>query len=703
MTETTRPNLQAYGEEGSRVWYRDSDTVRELPLRRVRKVSTRIGDDAKVQGAFKLAAAKMTVEQIHNSPDITDQSFEPVNRPGVLINIDGQQSGSIHGSELVLATVDKVSEKVIDKTTVDREITARGAWSRVIGKTGSTPIYQDILLSDVIRRVLEAIDVPYGVIEDTPNITLDYFWLSDRQDATAVLLGLVEAAGAQARLDDYEGVIRFSREPSEEDRLIIYGGVNIDGFSDASEAVTGRTTEGTGVHSGGTGIVPNSARYGGFPPFQATLGYRYDPINDRRWWFVQPYTMFTYNSNEFCVELMRSGYDSTKNRYYIEISIVSEDINAPFTATTFRVGGQNPAYVNWQLGNTRYLRKRLSGTGNWDNLSVRATDLASVPTTTAGNWLFESNEVQGASQHKGRYRFEVTRAIAESAGLFTFGVMRDRDAVFSTIQPPSESERLIFSDWKRNDDDSRYFNSISVPSITRAFDEADSDIWESPETISVLANASLTIRISSDDGTPFRLATTPFTYAANANLSSITADRQSGSEISVTITAGGSDLELEDLVVRGRFFVPVLEQAVAKSDNDSILADGDIPWEPGGTFPEGLSTDYLSSWIDARLQVGLERRWTTTLDFFGWDPGEGGYIRNNWQTLMRLRPGRLVQIIHGRNEWLGLVREIERTSGSAVDHVDRYRVTCELSSLTAFATDILRVGLSNYGSDEVLG
>ena len=138
-------------------------------------------------------------------------------------------------------------------------------------------------------------------------------------------------------------------------------------------------------------------------------------------------------------------------------------------------------------------------------------------------------------------------------------------------------------------------------------------------------------------------------------------------------------------------------------DEASIERDGRIEWESAGKFPVDLQLDYLESWGEARLALGLERRWTTTLEAFGWDNGEEGYIRNNWQTLMRLRPGRLVRIEHGRDTWLGLIREIERTSGVKVDNVDRYKITCELTSVVAFDFGVLRAGLDNYGSDKVLG
>ena len=55
MTETTRPNLSSVGG-GSRIWYQADGSDQLIPLKRVRKVTTRIGDDAKVQGPFKLSA-----------------------------------------------------------------------------------------------------------------------------------------------------------------------------------------------------------------------------------------------------------------------------------------------------------------------------------------------------------------------------------------------------------------------------------------------------------------------------------------------------------------------------------------------------------------------------------------------------------------------------------------------------------------------
>ena len=87
---------------------------------------------------------------------------------------------------------------------------------------------------------------------------------------------------------------------------------------------------------------------------------------------------------------------------------------------------------------------------------------------------------------------------------------------------------------------------------------------------------------------------------------------------------------------------------------------------------------------------------------------------DQWVTLMRLRPGRLVRVIHSRGDWNGTVRQVERTSGADVDNVDRYKVTCELFGLlgqterptgpiTPPRVEILRVGLSNYGSNQVLG
>ena len=716
-TETTRPNLRSFGENGSRIWYREDDTERTDPLLRVRRVKTRIGDDAKVQGPFKLAATKMTVEQVHDNQDKAEQIFELVNRPGVLINIDGQISASAHGAEIVVATVDKTKEKVVDKTTVEREITALGLWSRVGDKRASTQVYTNITVADAIKRVLEAIDIPYGDIEATPSAVLNYFWLSDQDDPVDVLTGLVDAAGHRARIDDYEGLITFSGE-STGDRLNIYGGTEIDGWSAATTTLKGRTNEMSG--SGGpTGIstVPNSFLWenGVWEPFQAAPRHIYDSDNDLNTWLYAPYSIFEYNDITYCIEQLRSGYDSDNNRYYIEALIVSEDNNDEFDEETFNDESESTMYLNFVVGNgestgnrPKILHREFAPSSTtWNDLNGRTGALTSMVRTATSNgqmWLFSSSEIVQTTQHRGRYRIEVTKDIAEETGVIRFTLTTDDGTYLDYIEFDGQSQKLIFSDWQRNDDDSRYFNSVAATSVTRVLDASDADLWASPEDIEVAANASLTIRVSSDDGTPFVLANSnALTYTANTNLESITTNRTSGSEIDVTITAGSSALTLENLKVRGRYYVIGSERVVRQQDNGAIRDDGEIEYELPSAFPVDLELDYVESWTEARLQVGLERRWTTTLDMYGYDPGEDGYVRNNWQTMMRLRPGRLVRILHERAEWLGVIREIERESGAKVDHVDRYRVTCELTSVADFDPDILRIGLDNYGSDKVLG
>ena len=704
MTETTRPNIKSGDVAGSRVWYRDSDDERELPLERVRKVTVRFGDDSRVQGPFRLSATRMRVEQIHDNQDQTLQTFEQVNRPGVLLNVDGQISDAIHGVEIAEAQIDKSSEKVISKTTVMREIVALGVWSRAVGRKASTEVYTNITVADAIKRTLEAIGLPYGRIDPTPNAMLNYFWISDRDDATSVLAGLVDAAGPHARLDDYTGQITFSAEPAGVDRLTIYGGSGIGDFGSRPEGVRSRSAEGTGVYSGGSGVLPPGTLYGSFLPFQASLSHRYDFVNEQSSWFVQPFSEFTYDGTSYLVERVRSGFDSIKQRYYIEASLIAQGANALFGPGTFNQAGIDPLYLNFNIGGTHYLQKRLSHTSaTWGELSVRASALDSVPAAEAGAWLFESNTLQEGVQVRGRFRFEVTAEIAQAVGEFTFALVSDAQASLSVISAPSESQRLVFSDWRRSNDDSRYFNKVEVTSVTRVLDTDESAIWESGDAIPVPANGSTTIRVRSSDGTPFRLSASPFRYTANSDLSSITASRDSGSEIDVTITAGVNSLLLEGLSVRGRFYSVALERVRERLDAGAIRVDDEIPWESAGKFPVDLDFNYLESWLEGRLEVGLERRYTVTLEAYGWDPYEDGVARNQHQTLMRLRPGRLVRVQHGRGTWLGTTREIERISGTMVDEVDRYKITCELAGVEQLDETIIRVGLDAYGSRKVLG
>ena len=711
VTETTRINLAKRDASGaiigSNIWYRNSSDEDEIPLPRVKKITTRIGDDARTSGPFRLSAGRMKILQIHPDPDFADQTFINVDAPGILSNIDGQVSDTHRGAEIVQAYVEKSKERVVDFTTVDREITALGAWSRVVDQKASTEVFVNIKVSDAIKRVLEAVGAPYGEIEDSDTAVLDYFWLSNKQSADRVLLGLAEAGGLGARLDDYSGVISFQAAASETLRLPMYGGKDVTGWSTSDATVGERTPEGTGIWTSGSGVLPSTVYYGGYELYQASLGHRVNRLTGLRTFFTDPYRNFTYNSREYKVEQIKSGYDSTKNRYYIEVQISNETDGTAFTATTFNTSGVTPIYANFLLDNTTYTKKRLSdatSTNTWSAYSTRSGRLGSVVSNAEESWRFYQNQTIEA-QAIGFYRLEITADMADSVGAFTFLLTGDKDAALAEIEPPSESQRIIFQNWRRNNDDTRYFNTIRLNTAERTLEATDGDLWASPENIEVAATESVTIEVSSTDGTPFLLATTnPFTYTANANLASITANRKSGSEIEVTITAGSSDLTLVNLKVRGKYYVRTREVVFSHFDQDAVARDGEVLWESAGVFPESVEASYLSSLSTALIARGLERRWTCTLEVITSNlPSADAWQKNNWQTMMRLRPGRLVRIDHSRGNWLGIVREIERTSGVDVQYADRYKVTCELTDLEEYATNILRAGLDTYGSDKRLG
>ena len=677
-----------------------------MPLHLVRKVTTRVGDDARVSGAFKLSATRMRFEQIHTSREIDEQSFVALSSPGAIINIDGQTGDSKRGAEIAVATIDRTREKLVERVTIEREVRCLGLWSAVVGRRASTAVFTDLKASDAIRIVLEAVDVPYGEIEDTPNAILSHWWLSNKDNADQVLLGLAEVGGIRARLDDYTGVVTFQSDPTDVDRLKIYGGSEVSGFTDESHFVAPRTPEGTGTYTGQSEPrpIPADKLYGGFTPYQSSLTYRYDSFHDRYSWFVQPFSSFLYGAFSYCLETIRTGYDTVLNRHFIEVLMTSNESNEAFSASTFSLSGPDELYLNFRLGPTAYVRKLFtdSADADWSDLGLRVGSLGEVGAAAAGDWYFAENE-EVASQNIGHYRFEVTEAMAETIGRFSFILTDDRDAVFSNIEPPGESQRLTFNNWERRDDDSRYFNTIKVVRIVRALEPASSVLWESPEDIEVPAASSLTIEITSNDGTPFLLDAAPFTYTANANLASITASRSSGSEVEATITAGASDLVLQNLQAMGRYYVSARERVFIQQDDAARAEDGEVLWEGGGKFPESLSLSYLESWASGQVDVGLERRWVAVLTILTHDPGYDSVERNNWATMLRLKPGRLVDIIHRRGEWLGLVREIERTSGSAVGHVDRYRLAVELTGVAESQSNVLRLGLDVYGSDKVLG
>ena len=122
-------------------------------------------------------------------------------------------------------------------------------------------------------------------------------------------------------------------------------------------------------------------------------------------------------------------------------------------------------------------------------------------------------------------------------------------------------------------------------------------------------------------------------------------------------------------------------------------------WVSAGFFPTDPQFEYLDSWAEAALENGTNRQWTATLEIFA------SLLRNErvWQTMIRLRPGRLVRVLSSRGSWLGVVRELERQSGAAHDLVDRYKVVCELQSLSEANDNVIRLGLDRYGNDKVLG
>ena len=268
---------------------------------------------------------------------------------------------------------------------------------------------------------------------------------------------------------------------------------------------------------------------------------------------------------------------------------------------------------------------------------------------------------------------------------------------------PGESQRLVFQKYERDNEDARYFNTVRVGTITRVL-QPESDVWSSPEDVQMAAHASLTIRLTAQNNTPFQSLVVPavgtdYTVSAGALAATPTLSRISGVESDLTLRAGAAGATLQNLKVRGRLLLPGLESAYINQDVDAVAADGEIAWEGAGKVPTDIRRSYLETWAQATLAKGLERGWTATLHMLA----SPDHDREQWETLLRLRPGRLVQIEHSRGPWLGTVRQVERTSGADVDHVDRYKVVCELTGLDDAQGNIIRIGLSSYGNDQVLG
>ena len=690
MTETTR-------DDG--VWYREDAQGQEVVIPKVRKVITRIGDDAGRQGPFRLTASTLNVETV-------DQEV-PVNRPGRLIVVDGHypywRTGDLGnvgfpvvtnedganpperynqgGFELTYAQVEKSTERLVDHAFIDRRIKGLGAWSLVTGKRGSTELYQNVTVADAIRHVLNAIDAPVGHIDETPQAILRWFWLSDQDDAARVLIGLAEIGGVGARLDDYDGAVNFH------------------------VAATGNRLGFYGADSGEFGPPSSIEAVDGFDLRTPTRRTNYQAGLERKRdgsWIVQPNISLSItdaesqaNRQDYLLERLDTYEDG--GQWYLRATIASQVSNTVFTAST--------------ADGTRGIRVIVGATpltGEADLYGGTVIGGAIGGTTTTAFQFVEN--VERDVQNTGIYRRTVTEAEATRV-VGHFVRVRGGSAAqvaqrFQYIRAPAESQRLTFHRFERHDEDSRYFNTIRVGTVTRVL-QAVSDVWTSPEDVVMAAQARLTIRLAAQRDTPFTglltpVVTTDYTVSAGSVVS-MELDKTSGVEANLTITAGASGATIQNLKVRGQLLLPGIESAYINQDVDAFNQDGEIAWESGGIIPTDVNTAYLDSWASAMLERGLQRGWTCTLHCLASPSDSDAQRREQWETLLRLRPGRLIHVLHSRGVWEGVVRQIERTAGASVDHVDRYKIICELTNLEEVHTNVIRIGLSVYGNDQVLG
>ena len=741
MTETTR---------GNGVWYREDVLGRKVRLPRVRKVITRIGDDANRQGPFRITASTANIETI-------DETV-PVNRPGQLLLVDDF-------FEVTYTEVEKSSDRVVDHVIIDRRIKGLGAWSKVAGKKASTPLFQNITIAEAIRHVLDAIDAPVGHIDATPQAVLNWFWLSDQDDAAQVLIGLAEMGGVGARLDDYDGAISF-RTTATGGRLGFYGAA---GGEFGPPVVSAAAQRGSAANT----------------PYQGGLDRRRDGS-----WIAQPNLDLRLAAGDAADAYLLERLDTYQvgAQWYLRATISSQATNPVFTAST--------------ADGTRSLRPIVEVDSGVDTL------LGGVLGGSGGaNFVFVENE-EDNGQNKGIYRRAITVEQATELGGHVIrvsgGTAAQANTTFDRITAPGESGILTFQRFERHDEDSRYFNTIRVGTVSRvlsgegggaptvlwtsaqdvtvnaassrsitipAIPEGQEviqpvlgtdytfvqitsfftvpapsvsvsgttltiavggpdprsggivvqglqvrtrpattvNVWSSPEDVQIAANATLGIRLSAPRDSAGR--DSPFTglvrpvvgtdYTVSAgSVASIGIDKTSGVEATLTIRAGASGATLQNLKVRGRLLIPGIESGFINQDEAARARDGEIAWESAGIVPQDIDADYLGAWSSAMLERGLQRGWTCTLHCLAADVD--GY-REQWATLLRLRPGRLVHVLHSRGVWEGVVRQIERTAGSSVDHVDRYKITCELTNLEDIRANVIRIGLTPYGNDQVLG
>ena len=565
-----------------------------------------------------------------------------IDRPGSLIVVDDN-------NEIVRMRTDKVNERYYQDRVLQRHVKGLGEWSSVVDKKGSTGLFKDITVAEAIQLTLAAVGCPTGRIDATPSAVLNYWWLSSKENVSDVLTGLAELAGLNARLDDFTGAIEF-RIPIAQDRLGIYGGENF-------------------IPSGSR-PTPHPPDSGPTPDYEGAV-YR----NSDQTWFINPFTEFEDGGETFTVSrVWISRPDDSTMRLHVRILSAAERSDDDFLGSpgalrfAFATDGMS---AKPSFDNALTFEKSVQRDGFWE------TDYIYDDTTDIQPWYaFETSAVGYAVLSRGATSQDLVNLV-----------------------PPEDSKEIVFSTYRRDEEGERRFNSIAVDTRTRNL-LPEETVWQSPEPVEVREDSTLEIELTSDDDlTPFQDLQAPTYTVAAGSVVSVELSRTSGTEASILITAGPDGVTLNDLSVRGRYLAVATQVATTWQDEESIDRYGRLEWESAGFFPTDPQFEYLDSWAEAALENGTNRQWTATLEIFA------SLLRNErvWQTMIRLRPGRLVRVLSSRGSWLGVVRELERQSGAAHDLVDRYKVVCELQSLSEANDNVIRLGLDRYGNDKVLG
>ncbi len=288
-------------------------------------------------------------------------------------------------------------------------------------------------------------------------------------------------------------------------------------------------------------------------------------------------------------------------------------IQATFSATTydvFRGTLERPAYPP---PSTFRRQVHLDAVGPFASLvgkTVSTQLYENIGTGTAIGYVLDAAGFSGALRdldvgqatlsywwldNEDAYRAILELLITEGAGarLYERGdgyiVFKDRHAhltetASTTIQTTFRSaaggtEPLLSHPFEYNDGIQDVANDVRREVFTRAEGTPLSTVWTGPTTVSLGPSQVLTFKVRGSSGDPFKAAVAPNTgdgdyVVASGSISSLTLDRTSGGNVTITVTAGAGGAVITGLRLRATP-VAIASRSIAQNSYSTATSQGE--------------------------------------------------------------------------------------------------------------------------------